>query len=275
MNLTHDRHSHLAGLIAAAAAGDHAAFLELHGLTHDYLYHTALRLLRLPSLAEDVLQDAYLSIWLHASSFRPGQASPMTWLIAIVRNRAFSILRSNRNGIASLMSEEDPALLAEQVQGDERDASSQVYDTLAHMRLEQAMTRLEPAQRQSIALAFGQELTHAEIARHLGVPLGTAKSWLRRGVERLRQYMEEPAQAQAIRLPAMQRQSIALGARAGDLPTWRKPAAGKPAPRMKGQPPRCFSEAREQPAITSCICVRSHSSPGSPSLLGCHAMHSV
>ncbi len=273
MNLTHDRHSHLAGLITAAAAGDHAAFRELHGLTHDYLYHTALRLLRLPSLAEDVLQDAYLSVWLHASSFRPGQASPMTWLIAIVRNRAFSILRSNRNGIASLMSDDDPALLAETVQGDEIDAGAQVYDTLAQMRLAQAMTRLEPAQRQSIALAFGQELTHAEIARHLGVPLGTAKSWLRRGLERLRLYMEEP-DTQAIKLSARHRQGIGLDARAGDTRTWRN-ATGKPVARKKGQPPRCFSQARGLPAITSCICVRSQSSPGSPSLLGCQAMHSV
>jgi len=275
MNLTHDRHSHLAGLITAAATGDHAAFRELHGLTHDYLYHTALRLLRLPSLAEDVLQDAYLSIWLHASSFRPGQASPMTWLIAIVRNRAFSILRSHRNGIASLMSEEDPALLAETVQGEEIDAGAQVYDTLAHMRLEQAMTRLDPAQRQSIALAFGQELTHAEIARHLGVPLGTAKSWLRRGVERLRLYMEESAAPQASKPTATQRQGIALDARAGDTPVRRKAVAGKPPARGKGQPPRCVSHARGLPSMTSCICVRSQSKPGSPSLLGCQAMHSV
>lgn len=271
MNQTHDRHSHLAGLITAAAKGDHAAFRELHGLTHDYLYHTALRLLRLPSLAEDVLQDAYLSIWLHASSFRPGQASPMTWLIAIVRNRAFSILRSQRNGIAALMSEEDPALLAETTQVDE--AHARVCDTLAQMRLERALTRLEPAQRQSIALAFGQELTHAEVARHLGVPLGTAKSWLRRGLERLRLHMEEPADARAIRLPPP-RQGIALDAHAGQMPTWRK-ATGKPAARRKGQPLRCFSQARGLPSITSCICVRSQIRPGSPSLLGCQAMHSV
>lgn len=248
MKLTHDRHTHLAGLITAAASGDHVAFRELHGLTHDYLYHTALRLLRVPSLAEEVLQEAYLSIWLHAASFRPGQASPMTWLIAIVRNRALSILRSNRSGIASLMSDEDPALLAETAHREEIDAGDQVYDLLAQMRLEQALTQLEPAQRQSIALAFGQQLTHAEIARHLGVPLGTAKSWLRRGLERLRLYMEESADTQPIKLSAARR---------------------------KGQPPRCYSQARGQPAITSCICVRSHSSPGSPSLLGCQAMHSV
>lgn len=210
MNLTHDRHSHLAGLITAAATGDQEAFRELHALTHDYLYHTALRLLRLPSLAEDVLQDAYLNIWLHAKSFRPGQASPMTWLIAIVRNRAFSILRSNRNGIASLMSEEDPALLAEIEQSDglDLDAGAQVYDAVARMRLEQAMARLEPAQRQSIALAFGQELTHAEIARHLGVPLGTAKSWLRRGLERLRVCLEEPGDVQPIMVSETRRRAM-------------------------------------------------------------------
>ena len=219
MNQAHDRHNHLAGLITAAAGGDHAAFGELHALTHDYLYHTALRLLRLPSLAEDVLQDAYLNIWLHAASFRPGQASPMTWLIAIVRNRAFSILRSNRNGIASLMSEEDPALLAEAEQGDDVDPGAQVFDALSRMRLSQAMEHLEPAQRQSIALAFGQELTHAEIACHLGVPLGTAKSWLRRGMARLRTCLEEPADVQPIQLSAASRRG------ASDL---------QPAPRRRG-----------------------------------------
>lgn len=234
MNLTHDRHSRLAGLIAAAATGDHAAFRELHALTHDYLYHTALRLLRLPSLAEDVLQDAYLSIWLHAKSFRPGQASPMTWLIAIVRNRAFSILRSNRSGLASLMSEEDPALLAEVEQGDglDLDPGAQVFDAVARMRLEQAMARLEPAQRQSIALAFGQELTHAEIARHLGVPLGTAKSWLRRGLERLRVCLEEAGDVQPIMLPETPRRAMV------DLRTDLRPATrrrGVKAPPVKGR----------------------------------------
>ncbi|WP_306394354.1 RNA polymerase sigma factor [Telluria beijingensis] len=199
MNHTHDRHGHLADLIAGAAAGDRAAFRELHALTHDYLYHTALRLLRLPSLAEEALQEAYLSIWLHAASFRPGQASPMTWLIAIVRNRALSVLRSNRSGIAPLICDEDPALLVDMEEEEDVDPGARVFDALARLRLAHAMTRLEPAQRQSIALAYGQELTHAEIASHLGVPLGTAKSWLRRGLERLRIGMDEPARRQPVR----------------------------------------------------------------------------
>lgn len=198
MNQPPDRHSHLATLITMAASDDRAAFRELHALTHDYLYHTALRLLRLPSLAEEVLQEAYLSIWLHAASFRPGQGSPMTWLIAIVRNRVLSVLRSNRSGIASLMSDDDPAQLVEQA-ADAPEPGAQVFDALARLRLERAMTRLEPAQRQSIALAYGQELTHAEIASHLGVPLGTAKSWVRRGMERLRVGMDEPVDREPVR----------------------------------------------------------------------------
>lgn len=191
MNLTIDRHIYLAALIVEAANGDHGAFRKLHTLTHDFLYHTALRLLRSPGLAEDVLQEAYLSIWLHAASFRPGQGSPMTWLIAIVRNRAFSALRSHRGGIASLMSEEDPALLAEVEHDDGADPDAQAFGALGRTRLEQALARLEPAQRQSIALVFNHELTHAEMARHLGVPLGTAKSWVRRALERLRISLEQ------------------------------------------------------------------------------------
>lgn len=178
-------------LITESAAGDRNAFREMHTLTHDYLYHTALRLLHLPSLAEDALQEAYLSIWLHAASFRPGQGSPMTWLIAIVRNRALSMLRSNKNAMNTVALDDDPALLAEIESGDDTDPGVQVFNVLAHARLEQALARLEPAQRHSIALAYGQELTHAEIAQHLGVPLGTAKSWVRRGLERLRLCLEE------------------------------------------------------------------------------------
>jgi len=201
MDFTLDRHQHLAALITKTATGDRVAFRDMHALTHDYLYHTALRLLHLPSLAEDALQEAYLSIWLHAKSFRPGQGSPMTWLIAIVRNRALSILRSNKNNAAALALDEDPELLAELERGDDLDAGVQVFNVLARARLEEALERLEPAQRQSIALAFGQELTHAEIAQHLGVPLGTAKSWVRRGLERLRLCLEESAAAGAAGAP--------------------------------------------------------------------------
>jgi RNA polymerase sigma-70 factor, ECF subfamily len=171
------RHQHLANLLAASAARDEAAFRALHALTHDYLHHVALRVLGSPSLAEEALQEAYLNIWLHAASFRRGDGSPMTWLIAIVRHRALSQLRSIPR---STEAEVDDV------------AEAEASDPVGYGGLQRALARLEPPQRQSIALAFGRDMTHAEVARHLGVPLGTAKSWLRRGLERLRNCLEPP-----------------------------------------------------------------------------------
>ncbi|GGY97436.1 RNA polymerase sigma factor [Pseudoduganella plicata] len=176
------RHRHLANLIVAAHA-DHAAFKALHALTREYLYHVALTLLRSPSLAEEALQEAYLSIWLHAGSFRPGVGSPMTWLIAIVRNRALSMLRSH--ACDPIIASPEAALAEANA---EVDASA---DATGLAQLEGALMRLAPPHRQTIALAFGRDMTHAEMAQHLGVPLGTAKSWLRRGLERLRTCLEE------------------------------------------------------------------------------------
>lgn len=174
-----ERYRHLAALIAATAGADHAAFQALHALTHDCLYGVALRRMRCPGMAEDVLQDAYLSIWVHAGTFRPGGGSPMTWLIAIVEHRALSVLRSQRRA---------PVIFGIEVEGTDR--HGEAHEPVPRARLTRALARLEPAQRQSIALAFGREMTHAEVARHMGVPLGTAKSWLRRGLERLRACLE-------------------------------------------------------------------------------------
>lgn len=181
----YERHERVARLLAASAAGDEAAFRTLHGLTHDYLHHVAVRMLGSPSLAEEALQEAYLNIWLHAGSFRRGGGSPMTWLIAIVRHRALSLLRSAPPCAQALS--DDIAEVAP-------------FDPVGYGSLERALARLDPPQRQSIALAFGHDMTHAEIARHLGVPLGTAKSWVRRGLERLRTCLEpQDATAKPVR----------------------------------------------------------------------------
>lgn len=183
----HRERHHLAALIAATAGADHAAFRALHALTHDYLYRVALRRMGCPGMAEDVLQEAYLSIWLHAGMFRPGSGSPMTWLIAIVEHRALSVLRSQRRA---------PVIFSDAAEG--ADMPAETHE-VPQARLTGALARLEPAQRQSIALAFGREMTHAEVARHMGVPLGTAKSWLRRGLERLRACLEPAAAVPADR----------------------------------------------------------------------------
>ncbi|MBB3221220.1 RNA polymerase sigma factor [Pseudoduganella umbonata] len=196
MNTTTDRRTHLADLLIASGAGNERAFSELHALTNQYLYHVALRLLGAPSCAEEVLQDAYVNIWTHARRFRPGEGSPMTWLIAIVRNGALSRLRSRRLEQQRTEAAAEAAWLAE-LAIDDSDASDPIrqafYDTLRR-RLPEALARLEPAQRQSIALTFGQGMPHAELSAHMDAPLGTVKSWLRRGMARLRENLvQEPA----------------------------------------------------------------------------------
>lgn len=196
MDFTLDRHGRLSALITAAAAGDERAFTELHRLTHSYLHHVALRLLRVPSVADEVLQDAYLSIWLHAGSFRPGEGSPMTWLIAIVRHRALSVLRSAREGDLAWTGDDE----FERAECAAEDAGeAETADLIQCLRLREAMGKLDPAHRNSLALAFGQEMTHMEMARHMAVPLGTVKSWVRRGLSRLRHYLEHPVDVAPLR----------------------------------------------------------------------------
>lgn len=189
MNMMTDRRTLLAELLVASGAGDERAFTRLHALTHQYLYHVALRLLGTPSCAEEVLQDAYVNIWTHAQRFRPGEGSPMTWLIAIVRNGALSQLRSRRIEQQRTEAAAEAAWLAELVMedGDMSDPIRQAFHATLRQRLPAALAGLEPAQRQSIALTFGQGMPHAELSAHMNAPLGTVKSWLRRGMARLRE----------------------------------------------------------------------------------------
>jgi RNA polymerase sigma-70 factor (ECF subfamily) len=189
MNTLTDRRTLLAELLVASGAGDERAFNRLHALTSQYLYHVALRLLGTSSCAEEVLQDAYVNIWTHAGRFRPGEGSPMTWLIAIVRNGALSRLRSRKLEQQRAEAAAEAAWLEELAMddGDACDPIRQAFDDTLRRRLPEALARLEPAQRQSIALTYGHGMPHAELSAHMNAPLGTVKSWLRRGMTRLRQ----------------------------------------------------------------------------------------
>jgi RNA polymerase sigma-70 factor, ECF subfamily len=182
-----ERRNQLSKLLVAAGRGNEQAFEALHAATHAYLYHVALRVLGTPALAEEVLQDAYLSVWLQAKRYQPELGSAMTWLITVVRNQAISALRGQRieqhtvslsagtKNLENMLTTED----------EESDPIRQSFYASARMRLPRALEGLEPAQRQAIALTFGQGLAHAELSIHMDAPLGTVKSWLRRGMARL------------------------------------------------------------------------------------------
>ena len=184
-----DRHARLAELLARTALADQVAFGELYRATSSQLYGTAIRILRDASMAEEVLQESYVAVWHHAASYAPAKSQPLTWLTAIVRNRCLDSLRRRDTVTVSMTSEDD-----ERKDFEIADASPSPAQLLIEgadaLSVRQCVEALEGGSRQAIALAFFQGLTHAELAVHLREPLGTVKSWVRRGLERLRQCLD-------------------------------------------------------------------------------------
>jgi RNA polymerase sigma-70 factor (ECF subfamily) len=184
----------LTQLLALTAAGDHRAFAQVYERTHMHLFGVALRLLGREHAAEDVLQEAFVSIWNNAVQFRPGPATgasddgqPMGWLIAIVRNKALDALRSHTRR------RED-----ELADGDDDDGSRgmtpSALDLLSEaaraMQVERCLDSLDGSHRQSLALAYYQGLSHSEVAAQMGAPLGSVKAWIRRGLDKLKSCLE-------------------------------------------------------------------------------------
>ena len=213
MELINERRAHLAALLGAVAGGCEKAFAELHGLTRHYLYHVALRVLNSPPHAEEVLQEAYVTVWQQAHRFQPELGSAMTWLMTIVRNQSVSALRSQRLERHCVSLADDPHVLddAQAQDGADADPIRQAFYANLRRRLPAALARLEPAQRQSICLTYHRGMAHAELSAHLDVPLGTVKSWLRRGMARLGDYLveEEDAPPPRPRAAARPRQPMA------------------------------------------------------------------
>ena len=170
----------LAELIARTALGDRKAFAQLYGETRAKLFAVSLRIVRERPLAEEALQDSFVSIWHHASDYARAKGAPGTWMAAIVRNRSLDLVRRTRE-----TPDVDDALASQLV--DESAAPARDVEARAEAHtLERCLAELDPEQRQSIALAFFHGLTHSELAAHLHRPLGTVKTHVRRGLLKLR-----------------------------------------------------------------------------------------
>ncbi|MBK6982087.1 MAG: sigma-70 family RNA polymerase sigma factor [Betaproteobacteria bacterium] len=175
----------LASLLAASATGDRQAFAELYRASSAKLFAVSLRIVRERQLAEEVLQDAFVSIWNHAPDYARAKSAPMTWMAAIVRNRSLDVLRRGAREVEDV-DEALASVLVDESAAPARDAE----------RAEQkhaigdCMGELESDQRQSIALAFFHGLTHSELAQHLRRPLGTVKTHIRRGLARLKDCLD-------------------------------------------------------------------------------------
>jgi RNA polymerase sigma factor (sigma-70 family) len=171
---------HLADLLARTALRDHAAFAKLYEATRAKLFAVSLRIVGERPVAEEVLQDTFVNIWNHARDYAPSKSAPLTWMFAIARNRSLDIVRRTRE-----LPDVDDALAANLV-GDEPEALEEMARRSDAHKLHECLGELEADQRQAIGLAFFHGLSHSELAEHLRRPLGTVKTHVRRGLNRLR-----------------------------------------------------------------------------------------
>jgi RNA polymerase sigma-70 factor (ECF subfamily) len=184
-----DRSARLAALLARVALADQRAFEALYGQTSAHLYGVALRIVREPSLAEEILQEAYVSVWHHAGSYEAARSQPVTWLTSIVRNRCLDHLRRRDLDTVTLSAEDDDEPVLDVA--DDGLTPAELLLRGAEVRsVRECVDALEPGPRQAIALAFFQGLSHGELAAHMKEPLGTVKSWVRRGLERLKRCLD-------------------------------------------------------------------------------------
>ena len=179
----------LAELLAQCALKNQRAFADLYGLTSAKLFGVALRILRRQDWAEEVLQECYISIWNHARDYAVAKSAPLTWMTSIVRNRCLDWLRRPRTEVTG----EDYEIAVGAWQDDAPGPLEQLMAAGEAAALARCLQQLESKQRQSIMLAFFHGLSHSELAGHLKQPLGTVKTWVRRGLERLKGCLGEAA----------------------------------------------------------------------------------
>ncbi|HEY1773799.1 MAG TPA: sigma-70 family RNA polymerase sigma factor [Gammaproteobacteria bacterium] len=185
-----DRNRHLADLLHACAQGRQAAFQALYREVSPQLFAVLVRILRRKDLAEEALQDALLSVWRNAGSYSADKGAPMTWLVSICRYRALDMLRREKREVSLDTDREDLDEDGQHVSDGEAVMDTVSTSKAEDRKLDDCMGKLNGGQQQSIRLAYVDGCTHEEIAVRIGSPVGTVKSWVRRGLESLKRCLE-------------------------------------------------------------------------------------
>ena len=166
-------------LLEGIARGDEASLAALYDRYHVLAFSLALRVVNDRGRAEDVVQDAFLSVWRKAASYVEGRGSVKTWLTSIVRNRAIDLVRARRESDG----DDEAVLLALRDPGP--GVAEQVTTLLDRRSVRDAVAQLPVEQRQAIAMAYFEGRSHSEIAELTGLPLGTVKSRIRLAMHRM------------------------------------------------------------------------------------------
>jgi RNA polymerase sigma-70 factor (ECF subfamily) len=175
--------SSIRDLVEAVQHGSQAALKRLYDLESRRLYGIALRIVRRPEVAADVLQEAFVQIWRNAGSFSAERGDAKAWLTGIARYRALDAARKFKREVLS----DDPTL------GDrteEPDIIEQIDSKVTATALHRCLDRLDESQKRCVVLAFVEGLSHSEIAERLHEPLGSVKSRIRRGLISLRSCLQ-------------------------------------------------------------------------------------
>jgi RNA polymerase sigma-70 factor, ECF subfamily len=169
--------------LRACAAGDRTSLKALYHEEAGRLIAVAQRIVRRRELAEEVVQEAFLQIWRKAASYNPELGSARAWIYTIVRNRALNVIR---DGAREDLVDGNTLELLRDAQVGPGDVVSQLS---RESRLRRCLEGLDAQKRESVVLSYVSGYSHGEIAGRLGVPIGTAKSWVRRGLLALRECM--------------------------------------------------------------------------------------
>lgn len=173
----------LALLIQGIAEGQEEALAALYDRTRRQVYGLVERILKDAVLAEEVTLDIYLQVWRNAASYQQERGSPLAWLVILARSRAIDRLRTlttERQQRQDIASEEEEMVADDDPLPDER-----VVDAERARHVRHALGQLSPEQRQVLELSYFEGLSHGEIAERLATPLGTIKTRIRMGMQRL------------------------------------------------------------------------------------------
>lgn len=170
-------------LLSRTAQGDQEAFSRLYQETAGRLYAVSLQMLKRRDLAEDVVQEAFVRIWHNAGEYHAEKGTVLSWMISIARYRALDMLRAAKSRRET---SDDQTPESE----DRESPELNLYQHRERVQIDQCMDELEGSQRQAIHMAYFLGFTHFEVCERLASPLGSVKSWIRRGLERLKRCLE-------------------------------------------------------------------------------------